>query len=208
MLASAVMADGLSGTQDPPASQQQPVFRAGTHFVRVDAYPTRDREIITGLTADDFELLEDGQPQQIDSVQFVRFDGLNPLEARRDPNTVGEMYRLAADPANRVFVLYFDTYHVAPETWRFAVPAARSMVDRMLGSRDLVGVLTPAEPPGSLTLGQIVPEFGCRRSPASECRRGARSRPAKRTRSSCQRNGATRCSAICPVWTSGAGGAI
>ncbi|HUF48085.1 MAG TPA: VWA domain-containing protein [Vicinamibacterales bacterium] len=156
---SAVFTGGGPDAQEPPASQQRPVFRAGTHFVRVDAYPTRDGEIIPNLTADDFELLEDGRSQQIDSVQFVRFDELNPLETRRDPTSLADMYRRAADPANRVFVLYFDTYHVAAETWRFATPAARGMIDRMLGPRDLVGVLTPDEPPHSLTLGQLVPQF-------------------------------------------------
>ena len=41
----------------PPQTQaqQRPVFRGGTHFVRVDAYPTtKDGKIVEGLTADDF----------------------------------------------------------------------------------------------------------------------------------------------------------
>ena len=146
--------------QDPPSSQQRPVFRAGTHYVRVDAYPTKDGEIVRGLTADDFALLEDGKPQAIDAVQFVQFPEWTPLAERRDPNSMREMYRLAADPTYRVFVLYFDTHHVSnPWDLRFAAPAAAQMLDRMLGARDLVGVLTSRGRAGDLTLGQRPPAF-------------------------------------------------
>ena len=54
--------------QPPPTqAQQRPVFRGGTHFVRVDAYPFQDGKIVEGLTPADFEILEDGKPQAIES---------------------------------------------------------------------------------------------------------------------------------------------
>ena len=40
--------------QKPTEAQQRPVFRGGTHFVRVDAYPSRDGRIVEGLRPDDF----------------------------------------------------------------------------------------------------------------------------------------------------------
>jgi hypothetical protein len=44
--------------------RQLPVFRTDSHFVRVDAYPTEtDGSITQGLTAEDFELSEDGKTQ-------------------------------------------------------------------------------------------------------------------------------------------------
>jgi hypothetical protein len=72
-----------SAMQNPPAAQQQPqqpqpqrppVFRAGANFVLVDAYPQRDGKIVERMTAADFEVLEDGKPQAIDSLEFVRID--------------------------------------------------------------------------------------------------------------------------------------
>ena len=62
----------VAAQQQPPplpetAAQQRPVFRGGTHFVRVDAYPTQDGRIVEGLEAEDFEILEDGKPQKIES---------------------------------------------------------------------------------------------------------------------------------------------
>src|SRR3712207_3731582 len=78
--------------------QRQPPFRTGTNVVRVDAYPARDGKIIEGLTAGDFELLEDGVVQTISSFEFVRFPQNNPVEERRDPNSQREGFQLAADP--------------------------------------------------------------------------------------------------------------
>src|SRR5688572_12530021 len=47
--------------QSPPTeAQQRPVFRGGTHFVRVDAYPVENGRIVAGLTPEDFEIYEDG----------------------------------------------------------------------------------------------------------------------------------------------------
>jgi hypothetical protein len=50
-----------AGRQNPPVPQspQLPTFRTETHFVRVDAYPSRDGHIVEGLTASDFEVFED-----------------------------------------------------------------------------------------------------------------------------------------------------
>ena len=52
------------------AQSQQPI-RVGTNFVRVDAYPTKDGRIVEGLVAADFEVLEDGVPQKIDSFEHI-----------------------------------------------------------------------------------------------------------------------------------------
>lgn len=49
--------------QSPTQAQQRPVFRGGTHFVRVDAYPTENGKIVEGLRPEDFQILEDGKPQ-------------------------------------------------------------------------------------------------------------------------------------------------
>ena len=63
--------------------QQRPTFRTGAHFVAVDAYPTRDGKPITGLTANDFELLEDGKPQVIDRLDFIEHPEWTPPAAIR-----------------------------------------------------------------------------------------------------------------------------
>lgn len=50
------------------AAGQQPTFRTGTELVRVDALVIADGRPVAGLTADDFEIRDNGVPQRVDSV--------------------------------------------------------------------------------------------------------------------------------------------
>jgi VWFA-related protein len=59
--------------QAPAAPQERgPVFRAGADVVTVDASVQRDRRPVIGLKAPDFELLDNGVPQEIADVSFER----------------------------------------------------------------------------------------------------------------------------------------
>lgn len=56
-----------------PAAQEQPrVFRAGADVVSVEASVRRDRRAVTGLKIADFELLDNGVPQQITDVSYEK----------------------------------------------------------------------------------------------------------------------------------------
>ena len=50
---------------------QQPVFRARTELVRIDALVTDDGTPVTGLTAGDFEVLDNGVRQRVTAVDAV-----------------------------------------------------------------------------------------------------------------------------------------
>ncbi len=54
------------------AQQQSPVFRASADVVTVDAAVQRDRRPVTGLKPSDFELLDNGVPQEISDVAYER----------------------------------------------------------------------------------------------------------------------------------------
>src|SRR5687767_10549862 len=47
------------------------VVRINTNLVQVDAVVTKDNKPVTGLTEDDFEVLEDGKPQFITTFSYV-----------------------------------------------------------------------------------------------------------------------------------------
>jgi VWFA-related protein len=123
------------------AAQQRPVFRGGANFVLVDAYPSRDGRIVEGLTAADFQILEDGKPQTVDSIEFVRIEP-TPEAARQDPNTVAESMAQAADPHNRVFVVFLDSYHTTVAGSHDIRTPLVDTLNRIIAPNDLYGLTT------------------------------------------------------------------
>ena len=149
--------------QSPPAQQpsppvtqpRPPVFRAGAHYVRVDAYPTgKDGKIVEGLTKDDFEIYEDGKPQAIENAEYITFDTWTPDGERKDPRTQQDAYDLAADPTWRVFVIVIDRAAFGMEGQHHMRGPLHEFIDRNLGPRDLFGLLTTENSPADLVLGQ------------------------------------------------------
>jgi VWFA-related protein len=137
-----------------PDPLQRPAFRAGANFVYVDAYPTRDGKLIDGLTAADFQVFEDGKPQAIDLFELIRFAPNTPDEDRRDPGTQAEGDRLAADPRNRAFVVYLDSYHTTVGGSHRARAPMIQFLSRVIGVNDLFAVMTPETDVRQLTFGR------------------------------------------------------
>jgi len=171
-----VAAQAPQAGQPPTQAQQRPVFRGGTHFVRVDAYPTTpDGKIVEGLKPEDFEILEDGKPQTIESFDFIKFDTFTPEAERRDPVSQRAGFDMAADPRYRLFVVYVDmalstsanafssdgsatATGIRPYTKSDDLPRIRQpLVDffnRIVGPQDLYGFLTSRNSVKDLVLGQ------------------------------------------------------
>ncbi len=135
-----------------PAAPGQPSFRVEANFVRVDVYPTdATGEPITDLTADDFELLEDGKPQKVTQFERVALSTTTAREERRDPVSADEGRRQAADPRRRVFVIFLDTWHT---DFAGAVRARKplvNMLERLIGPDDLFAMMTPDMDPRQIT---------------------------------------------------------
>ena len=152
----------VSPPQQPRTeAEQRPVFRGGTHFVRVDAYPVESGKIVEGLTPEDFVILEDGKPQAIESFDFIRFDTFTPEAERRNPSSQREGFELAADPRYRVFVIFVDlgfsdsigVFEPFPDVARIQQPLV-NFIDRVIGTRDLFGLLSSRNTVKELVLGQ------------------------------------------------------
>ena len=63
----AVLASALAGQE-----AQTPRFRIAVDAVRIDAVVTdKDGNVVRDLTAEDFEILQDGKPQKVTFAQFV-----------------------------------------------------------------------------------------------------------------------------------------
>jgi VWFA-related protein len=136
----------------PPSGEAtQPAFRVEANFVRVDVYPTAKGQPVTDLTADDFEILEDGAPQSVTQFEHVALSTTTAREERRDPVSTDQARAQAADPRRRVFVIYLDTWHT---TFAGAVRARKPLVDmleRLIGPDDLFAVMTPDMDPRHIT---------------------------------------------------------
>jgi VWFA-related protein len=157
-----VAALGVAGTlvlaappQTPAAPDATPraqtPFRAGTNAVLVDTYPTRNGRVVEGLTADQFQLFEDGKPQHIESIEFVRVPPRGAQPEGRDPNSVAEMRQMAADPHLRLVTIYLDPAHTAFSGAIDAHAPVMQFVDRAVGPDDLFGIMTPAMRPSDIT---------------------------------------------------------
>ncbi|HZA35115.1 MAG TPA: hypothetical protein VE505_09315, partial [Vicinamibacterales bacterium] len=145
VVAAAILA-GLSrgdAQEAPAAGPGQPTFRVEANFVRVDVFPTIDGKAVRDLTPADFELLEDGVPQKIETFEHIDVRGGGPQETRREPNTVQEGRAAAEDPRSRVFIVFLDTYHTGVVGSHRMQRAIVTLLDRIVGPDDLFGIMTP-----------------------------------------------------------------
>ena len=93
---------------------QQPIFRAGADYVRVDVVVTdKNDKPITDLTKDDFVIEEHGRAQTIDAFQFMSV----PVEHRTIDLEHGDppadvATNLPRSEQSRLFVIVVDDLHI------------------------------------------------------------------------------------------------
>jgi VWFA-related protein len=123
--------------QTPQQQNQAPTFRSSTALVEVDIIvKDKDGKFVAGLTADDFEVLEEGKPQPIQHFYLVTETPTTSLEPRGDV-----MLPRSPDQTNRrIFVLFFDSDHLSSGLLGRLKNAAMSFVNEQLTPRDLAGV--------------------------------------------------------------------
>lgn len=164
-IACAVLGAAQTPSQQPqPAAppdknqdaQQQPPprFRVESNFVRVDAYPLKDGKPVFDLKAEDFEVFEDGALQKLETFEHVVVRAAGPQTERVEPSSQRESLQAAANPRNRVFIIFLDTPHVAVESAHAINEPLIRLIDRILGPDDLVAVMTPAMAASQLVLGR------------------------------------------------------
>lgn len=159
-LIAALLVAAVPSAQQP---QKRPVFRGNTQIVSVDVI-VRDGSgaVVRGLTADDFEVSEDGKPQAVSSFTFEEISE-KPHAATSVDLLAGAETRVAADAARtqpvnapeapkpmsseelegrRLIVLLFDISSMQPEDVQRAVDAAVKYVNEKMSPADMVAVAT------------------------------------------------------------------
>ena len=123
--------------------QQPPPFRAGTNFVHVDVYPTSHGTTVPDLTAVDFDVLEDGVPQKIETFEHVDIRGFTPEEAKAEPTSTREATSMAETTKGRLFVIFLDKYFVNLYGSHDIRRPLVNFLNRLLGPDDMFAVMTP-----------------------------------------------------------------
>ena len=134
----------------PPAGQQPPVFRAGINFVRVDVIVTdKTGAAVTNLQATDFEITEEGKPQQIETFKFVQLDGGLIPGPDGPPRAIRTDYDEESEAARddvRLFGVFLDDYHVRDGNSLAARQQIARFIETQLGPSDMVGLMYPLQP--------------------------------------------------------------
>jgi len=135
---------GQAQGQDP--QQRPPVFRAGVNAVRVDVIVTdKNGNPVGDLTQADFEVQEDGKPQEIDLFRLVNSDG-NVGPGAEPPRQIRSQYDQESEAARddvRLFVIFLDDYHVRRgNAMRVREPLIQ-FVKTQLGPLDMVALMYP-----------------------------------------------------------------
>jgi VWFA-related protein len=155
VLGAAVAALAAQGGQPPQPAEQRQIFRARANFVRVDATVLRNGKPVTDLAAADFQVFENGVLQKVETFEYVRTDrplGVTPIE----PSSSAAGFEAAADPRNRLFILFLDAYHVTQEnSLQTPMPLVR-LLDSLIAPTDLIGVMTPEMDIRDLIIGRKI----------------------------------------------------
>lgn len=135
-------------TEPPPSTPQQPVFRAGINYVRVDVIVTdKSGNPVADLNAGDFEVTEDKKPQTVDTFKLVRLDGGATPGPDGPPRVIrsdtDEEMEAARDDV-RLFAVFLDDYHVR-HLQSMSVRDPLSSFIGTLGPSDMIGVMYPLE---------------------------------------------------------------
>jgi VWFA-related protein len=98
---------------------------------------------VRDLTADDFEILEDGVKQKVETFQHVEVRGRGTEEERIEPNNAREARAIAESTTGRLFVVFLDTYHTELGGSHRMQTVLVNLLNRVVGPDDMYAVMTP-----------------------------------------------------------------
>src|ERR1051326_2342054 len=142
------------GQTTPRADDKDDVVKITTNLVQVDAVVTKDGKPITGLTADDFELYEDGRKQAITSFAYISNVANVPSNAGPKRDKVSADAPPAApiqrDVARRTIAIVVDDLGMSAESMNQVRRRLRTFVAEELQPNDLVAIIRTGSDVGAL----------------------------------------------------------
>ena len=139
--------------QPAPDQPEQPTFRGGVNFVRVDVIVTdRQGNPVADLKQTDFEVTEDNRPQAVETFRLVKIDTTAPAYTPRSIRTRADEETAAADENARIFVFFLDDYQVRRESSMAARKPLVDFVETQVSPNDLLGIMYPMTPLDAVVL--------------------------------------------------------
>jgi len=154
---------GLAQQQQPQTQTPQATFRASTRLIVQSVFvKDKDGKPIEGLTAKDFVITEDGQPQDIAFVEYQRLatesapaDPQAPVPLTAKPATTATgpapavTTQISSPPSGdiryqdkRLLVLYFDGSSMGPGDQIRAYTNALKFIDTQMTKSDLIAIMS------------------------------------------------------------------
>ena len=123
---------------------QQPTFQVSVNSVDVDVTVTDAQgNFVTGVTASDFEVFEDGKPQTIQTFSYIELPRLRPSSFAFGGRPVASDVRSNRDVASgRVYIIVLDDLNVAPLRTAIVRRHARDFIEKHFSSNDLAAVVS------------------------------------------------------------------
>ena len=138
-----------------PAEDQDEVIKITTNLVQVDAVVTKDGKLVTNLTANDFEIYEDGKQQTITSFAWIS-NVPNTTPVARDKNQDNNQpdgppaARINPNDPHRTLAFVVDDLGMSAESMGQVRRQLRKFVAEQLQPNDLMAIIRTGGELGAL----------------------------------------------------------
>jgi hypothetical protein len=126
-------------------AQEPPRFPAATEIVRIDAVVVdKAGRPVSGLTADDFTVEENGKPRPIASFEpIVVRSAAEPPEPKSPPSVSVSAPRAIEPQEGRALLIYFDDIHVSPPNAEWVRHNLGPFLQKEIRPGDAVTIVAP-----------------------------------------------------------------
>ena len=145
----------VTQAQKPSEDKDDDVVKITTNLVQVDVLVTKDGKVVPNLTADDFEIYEDGKKQAITSFAYIsNIPDANPTSpaatAKEKRSEIAPAPRLKRDDPRRTVALVVDDLGTSAESMHQVRRQLRKFIAEELQPHDLVAVMRTSGELGAL----------------------------------------------------------
>ncbi|HZN05150.1 MAG TPA: VWA domain-containing protein [Pyrinomonadaceae bacterium] len=157
-----IFVSGLAQTKpsDRPSDDKDDVVKITTNLVQIDAVVTKNGKPVTNLTADDFEIYEDGKKQTITSFAYISNisnvpssgsrDSAPPPASKKDETSVPPVGPIQRDVARRTIGIVVDDLGISAESMAHVRSQVRKFIAEQVQPNDLIAIIRTGGQMGAL----------------------------------------------------------